>query len=151
MLDVAISYGRYKFIGYEFLTWLWFVMEKQPQVLRQVDNELVSLDIGNRIVLENTRNEEVQSITIKGDPTGLQGEPTYLFVFRDSAHPEAAVEFLRFMIISEASFWVNGTTLKETSFIISTKIPPSPNIRTGPNWASLLMPTITSKPGRAIF
>ena len=59
MLDVAISYSRYKFIGYEFLTWLWFVMENQPQLLRQVDNELVSLDVGNRMVLENNRNEDV--------------------------------------------------------------------------------------------
>lgn len=72
MLDVAISYNRYKFIGHEFLTWLWFVMENQPQVLKQVDNELVSLDVGNRMVLENNRNEEVQSVTIKGDPAGLE-------------------------------------------------------------------------------
>jgi len=72
MLDVAISYSRYKFIGYEFLTWLWFVMENQPQLLRQVDNELVSLDVGNRMVLENNRNEDVQSVTIKGDPAGLE-------------------------------------------------------------------------------
>ena len=72
MLDVAISYSRYKFIGYEFLTWLWFVMENQPQLLRQVDNELVSLDVGNRMVLENNRNEDIQSVTIKGDPAGLE-------------------------------------------------------------------------------
>ena len=72
MLDVAISYSRYKFIGYEFLTWLWFVMENQPQLLRQVDNELVSLDVGNRMVLENNQNEDVQSVTIKGDQAGLE-------------------------------------------------------------------------------
>jgi len=72
MLDVAISYNRYKFIGHEFLTWLWFVMENQPQVLKRVDNELVSLDVGNRMVLENNRNEDVQSVTIKGDQAGLE-------------------------------------------------------------------------------
>lgn len=28
MLDVSVSYDRYKFLGYEFLTWLWFLIEK---------------------------------------------------------------------------------------------------------------------------
>lgn len=72
MLDVAVSYNRYKFLGYEFLTWLWFVMEKQPEALRETDPELVSLEIGNRIVLENHRNNTEESITIKGDQAGLE-------------------------------------------------------------------------------
>lgn len=72
MLDVAVSYNRYKFLGYEFLTWLWFVMEKQPQALREADPDLLSLDVGNRIVLENHRNNTEESITIKGDQAGLE-------------------------------------------------------------------------------
>lgn len=72
MLDVAVSYNRYKFLGNEFLTWLWFVMERQPQVLREADPDLLSLDVGNRIVLENHRNNTEESITIKGDQAGLE-------------------------------------------------------------------------------
>ena len=72
MLDVAVSYNRYKFLGHEFLTWLWFVMEKQPEALREADPDLMSLDVGNRIVLENHRNHTMESITIKGDQPGLE-------------------------------------------------------------------------------
>ena len=72
MLDVAVSYNRYKFLGHEFLTWLWFVMEKQPEALRDADPDLMSLDVGNRIVLENHRNHTMESITIKGDQPGLE-------------------------------------------------------------------------------
>lgn len=72
MLDVAVSYNRYKFLGYEFLTWLWFVMEKQPEALREADSDLISLEVGNRIVLENHRNNTEESITIKGDQAGLE-------------------------------------------------------------------------------
>lgn len=72
MLDVAVSYTRYKFLGYEFLTWLWFAMEKQMEALKETDPELVSLKVGNRIVLENHCNQNVESITIKGDQAGLE-------------------------------------------------------------------------------
>jgi hypothetical protein len=72
MLDVAVSYNRYKFLGYEFLTWLWFAMEKKPEALRETDPELASLEVGNRIVLENHRNNTEESITIKGDQAGLE-------------------------------------------------------------------------------
>jgi hypothetical protein len=72
MLDVAVSYNRFKFLGYEFLTWIWFIMENQQDILKKADEELVSLDIGNRIVLENNRNNTIESITIKGDEAGLE-------------------------------------------------------------------------------
>lgn len=72
MLDVAVSYNRYKFLGHEFLTWLWFVMENQPETLSKVDGELVSLAVGNRMVLENSHDDRVESVTIKGDQAGLE-------------------------------------------------------------------------------
>jgi hypothetical protein len=72
MLDVAVSYNRFKFLGCEFLTWIWFIMENQEDILKKTDKELVSLDIGNRIVLENNRNNTIESITIKGDEAGLE-------------------------------------------------------------------------------
>jgi hypothetical protein len=72
MLDIAVSYNRYKFIGFEFLTWLWFIMENQPEILKAADKDLVSLDIGNRLVLEKTSGNASESITIKGDQAGLE-------------------------------------------------------------------------------
>ncbi len=73
MLDVSVSYNRYKFIGHEFLTWLWFTIEKAPEKIQAVAKDLDSLTLGNRMVIENRRNDEVlEAITIKGDDAGLE-------------------------------------------------------------------------------
>lgn len=72
MLDVSISYNRYKFLGHEFLTWLWFAMEKDEQRIRGLDEEPFTLHIGNRMVLENRKRDALESITIKGDDAGLE-------------------------------------------------------------------------------
>ncbi len=72
MLDVSVSYNRYKFLGYEFLTWLWFVIEKDRNKLIKLEKDPISLGIGNRLVLENRLNDTVESITIKGDDAGLE-------------------------------------------------------------------------------
>ncbi len=72
MLDVSVSYNRYKFLGHEFLTWLWFLMEKDRSFLRKEIPDLTSLEIGNRIVLENRLNDGIEMITIKGDDAGLE-------------------------------------------------------------------------------
>jgi len=72
MLDIAVAYNRYKFIGYEFLTWLWFAMEKAPGSLQSQSIESGSISIGNRIVLENFTKDKTESITIKGDDPNLE-------------------------------------------------------------------------------
>lgn len=72
MLDVAVAYNRYKFIGNEFLTWLWFITETDQPFLQKVDETITSLYIGNRIVLENSINDTSEIITIKGDDAGLE-------------------------------------------------------------------------------
>lgn len=73
MLDVAVSYNRYKFIGHEFLTWLWFIMEKKRELLKDPDTgENVSLEIGNRLILENVINDNIEKISINGDDAGLE-------------------------------------------------------------------------------
>ena len=73
MLDVSISYNRYKFLGDEFLTWLWYAIENEPEAIKNADNEVYVLEVGNRIVLENRLGEDsVESITIKGDDAGLE-------------------------------------------------------------------------------
>jgi hypothetical protein len=67
MLDVAVAYNRFKFLGDEFLTWLWFVIDQDPSTLKRLDPELSSLEIGNRIVLKKRHKKAVERITIKGD------------------------------------------------------------------------------------
>jgi hypothetical protein len=72
MLDVAVAYSRYQFLGEEFLTWLWFVIETDPQLLQTLDPEINALEIGNRMVLTNRRNRDGnETVTIKGDHAGM--------------------------------------------------------------------------------
>lgn len=69
MIDVSVAYNRYKFLGYEFLTWLWFAIDNNSDVF----DEDQQLEIGNRIVLEkNHGKNRVENITIKGDDAGLE-------------------------------------------------------------------------------
>jgi hypothetical protein len=72
MLDIAIAYNRYKFIGNEFLTWLWFTIDTNQPFLKQWMKPLLLLYLGNRIVLENSINDASEIITIKGDDAGLE-------------------------------------------------------------------------------
>jgi hypothetical protein len=72
MLDIAVAYNRYKFIGYEFLTWLWYTINKDPEALTPLDPDFVSLETGNRIVLENSRKDATETVTIKGNDADLQ-------------------------------------------------------------------------------
>ena len=72
MLDVTVSYNRYKFLGHEFLTWLWYLIENDHDLFRQVDSEIISFDVGNRIILENFRNDSPERITITGDSANLE-------------------------------------------------------------------------------
>ena len=72
MLDIAVAYNRYRFLGNEFLTWLWFAIENDMDQIRQCDAELLDLDVGNRMVLENKLANGKESITIKGDAAGME-------------------------------------------------------------------------------
>ena len=68
MLDIAVAYNRYRFLGNEFLTWLWFAIENEMETIRQCDPDLLDLNVGNRMVLENRLANGKESITIKGMP-----------------------------------------------------------------------------------
>lgn len=72
MLDVAVAYNRYRFLGNEFMTWLWFMIDTRQGQLKEFDPDLTALEIGNRIDLENRRDENVERITIKGDDADLK-------------------------------------------------------------------------------
>ena len=72
MLDIAVAYNRYIFLGNDFLTWLWFVIETDQAQLRKYDPELESLHVGSRMVLENMQNNTKETITIKGDDANME-------------------------------------------------------------------------------
>lgn len=71
MLDVAVAYNRFKFLGDEFLTWLWFVVERDPSILKKLEPEFTAFEIGNRIVLKKRHKKAVERITIKGEDVDL--------------------------------------------------------------------------------
>jgi len=72
MLDIAVAYSRYQFIGDEFLTWLWYIIENDPQLLSQIDKELASLEIGSRMVLANRHQKDSgETVTIKGEEANM--------------------------------------------------------------------------------
>lgn len=72
MLDIAVAYNRYRFLGNEFLTWLWFCIENDPDTIHHCDDQLVDLAVGNRMVLENRLANGKENITIKGDAAGFE-------------------------------------------------------------------------------
>lgn len=73
MLDIAVSYNRYKFLGHEFLTWLWFVIERDQGEFKDQSNTPFTLIIGNRIVCEHiVEDNTLETVTIKGDNAGLE-------------------------------------------------------------------------------
>ncbi|MCK4466850.1 MAG: hypothetical protein KAU60_00705 [Desulfobacterales bacterium] len=72
MLDVSVAYNRYKFLGHEFLTWLWFIMDVDPACILKAESDMVSLEIDNRIVLENSLDNRIENIRIKGDEAGFE-------------------------------------------------------------------------------
>lgn len=80
MLDIATAYNKYGFLGNEFLTWLWFMIETDQDITRAIESkDPVSLDIGNSLVLENTLGDNSkEKITIKGDQAGLEEGTTAL-------------------------------------------------------------------------
>jgi hypothetical protein len=72
MLDIAAAYNRYRFLGNEFLTWIWFAIENDEEIIRQCDPDAESLDVGNRMALEHRWANGVETIAIKGDAAGLE-------------------------------------------------------------------------------
>lgn len=78
MLDVAVSYNRYRFLGREFLTWLWYTLETDPKLAAAVDPGLEEIDIGDRMVLENRGPAGLEIVTIKGEDPGLEEGQTAL-------------------------------------------------------------------------
>lgn len=72
MLDLAVAYNRYRFLGDEFLTWLWFLVETDQNAIRKIDPDCTELEIGSRVVLENRQKKSLERISIRGDDAELE-------------------------------------------------------------------------------
>lgn len=75
MLDIAVAYNKYKFLGDGFLTWLWYVIENDISIneLTGIKDKQLIIKIGNSIVLENSLGDDAkEKISIKGDDAGLE-------------------------------------------------------------------------------
>jgi hypothetical protein len=72
MLDLAVAYNRYRFLGDEFLTWLWYQMENDQKFFNSLEPDCAAVELGDRIVLENRKTKSIERITIKGDDAGLE-------------------------------------------------------------------------------
>ncbi len=120
MLDVSVAYERYKFLGHEFLTWLWYIMEEEQDIVLELENDITSLDMDNRIVLENSKHNTVENITIKGDDAGLEEA-------KISLQKGAMVTELNFILKAGPHEW--KFNIKGESLNISTlKLPETGNV-----------------------
>jgi len=72
MLDVSVAYNRFRFLGQEYLTWLWYIIatEKYTALFNSETDTFFS--IGDRMVLENRHAKDIEIITIKGDQADLK-------------------------------------------------------------------------------
>lgn len=81
MLDIAVAYNKYNYLGNEFLTWLWYVIENDIDLseLAGLKDKKLTCDIGNSLVLENSLGDNSrEKISIKGDDAGLEEGTTAL-------------------------------------------------------------------------
>ncbi len=81
MLDIATGYNKYKFLGNEFLTWIWYLIENKINIKELInsDYKTITLEIGNSLVLENSPGGKTkEKISIKGDEAGLEEGKTAL-------------------------------------------------------------------------
>jgi len=80
MLDIATAYNKYKFLGNDFLTWIWFLIETDQNISALLNSkDVVTLEVGNSIVLENKLGDKsTEKISIKGDQAGLEEGTTAL-------------------------------------------------------------------------
>jgi hypothetical protein len=123
MMDIAYALKRYDFLGKEFLTWLWYAVETQPDTLRGIDSRMTSLEIGNRLVMHNKNRQNTETVTIRGDSAGMEEGVLAL-------RKGALVAEMNLIYRSGDESWhfsVKGETLDPSS----VKVPQSARVETG--------------------
>jgi hypothetical protein len=134
MIDIATAYNRYRFLGNEFLTWIWFCIENNPALIQQCDPDLVSLDVGNRMVLENRLANGIETISIKGDAAGL--EEALLSLKKGALVTE--INLIYKSGVSQWSFGIKGESLG----LSGLKLPETKTLETADEWEGLVLEKI---------
>jgi len=120
MLDIAIAYNKYKFLGNDYLTWIWFLIENNRNISSIINSkDVITIEIGNSIVLENKIGDKSkEKITIKGDQAGLEEGTTALkkgaFVTKINLICKINEDEYKFTIKGE-SFNITGLKLPKTN------------------------------------
>lgn len=115
MLDIATGYNKYKFLGNDFLTWLWYLIENKINIkeLINYEHEIISFEIGNSIVLENSLGDKLkEKISIKGDEAGLEEGKTAL----KKGAVVTSINLLLDIDQEEYKFSIKGESLNITGF-----------------------------------
>ena len=73
MRDLLELLYAYRFLGREFLIWLWFASETYPDgLIRLPDQDAVQVGVGNRLVLETGDGEYRETLVLLGHRSDLQ-------------------------------------------------------------------------------
>ena len=115
MLDIATGYNKYKFLGNDFLTWLWYLIENNINIKELIKSEYESItfEIGNSIVLENLLGDKLkEKISIKGDEAGLEEGKTAL----KKGAVVTSINLILELDKEEYKFSIKGESLNITGF-----------------------------------
>ena len=72
MLDVAVGYNKFAFLGNEFLTWLWYMIQTDEEALQKTTCAFTEISIGQRIIFENYDENALEKIIIKGNKPSFE-------------------------------------------------------------------------------
>ena len=67
MLDVSLSYNKFRFIGNEFLTWILFLLNNKDKYHKIFQTDIASLSLGNKLIIENRQKNSSETVLIKGE------------------------------------------------------------------------------------
>lgn len=112
MLDISILFKRYRFLGFEFLTWLWFLTEKTGGSIDLSEQDNVLLVPGDKIVMELVDSAKPERVTILGEEADLEEA-------RISLKKRMLVREMKFRLKindNEWSFGLNGESFSFNSF-----------------------------------
>ncbi|MDY0131742.1 MAG: hypothetical protein RBR53_03645 [Desulforegulaceae bacterium] len=125
MLDISVAYNKYKFTGFEFLTWLWFIIENKPEIIDNISPEIKDFSINDKIVIENFKEESVEKITINGNTANL--DEGVLAIKKGALVTELKISFKTGEDI-DVKFLIKGESLDITGFnVLKYKFSTSPD------------------------
>lgn len=119
MPPVSEAYGNYRFLGDEFLTWLWFCTEEEPHMIKDPSGNPVSLALHKKIVLKKATGKTV-SITIEKE-SGEEAEEGMLALKGGAIVTD--LSFLMNIGEVEWTFSIKGESFQVNSLKPSVEMP----------------------------